>query len=124
MSPSQYKIGTSISVKDCHGIFFNAVVGFVAFEKDNVDIAVLVLESTGPHFQHWTSVSFEPVKLLQEVNIVGLQTTMHDEIEVFAEKCSVRCIESRIGSTLFQSTYYAAQGFSGSGIVTIADDDK
>jgi hypothetical protein len=115
-------VGSAVTLRDIHGYSFNATVGFAEFRKDDVDIAVLELDPSGRTFQTWTPVTFTPVKLTQTINVVGLQETLHEETEIFAEECKVRCIERREGSSLFQSTYYSALGFSGAGVVTAVKD--
>lgn len=116
-------VGSAVTFRDIHGCSFNATVGFAEFAKDNVDIAVLELDPSGPTFQTWTPVTLTPVRLTQEISVVGLQETMHGETEILVEICTVRCIERRAGSTLFQSTYYSALRFlSGAGVVTVVKD--
>ena len=112
------KIGTPVCLKDIHGKVFSGVVGFCAFEKDNVDIAVLELDQKGPQFATSTPVAQERVHLNQDINVVGLAIVANGDAETFSNRCTVQVIEKREGSTLFRSAYYYAQGFSGAGVIT------
>ena len=56
-------LGSAVTLKDIHGCSFNATVGFAEFAKDDVDIAVLELDTSGPSFQTWTPVTLIPVRL-------------------------------------------------------------
>ena len=112
------EIGTPVLLKDIHGKEFLGKVSFCAFEKDNVDIALLELDPDSPTFAAWTPVAQERVRLNQDINIVGLAIVAAGDAETFCNKCSVQCVESREGSTLFHSTYYSSLGYSGAGVIT------
>ena len=112
------EIETPVCLKDIHGKEFSSVVVFCAFEKDNVDIALLELDRNGPPFDTWTPVAEERVRLNQDIYVVGLAIVANGDAETFCNKCTVQVIEKREGSTLFHSAYYSAQGFSGAGVIT------
>lgn len=114
----QYALGTAVRVTDKRGVTFNATVGFIEFYRDNVDIAVLNLDPNGSKFCKWTPYTLLPVCLTQRITVVGLKEVSGGYLEVSAQEASVTVIESRPGSTLFQSTYYSEDGYSGSGVVT------
>lgn len=112
-------VGTKVAIRDIRGHLLAGDVVFCEFEKDYCDIAVLKL-SKEYKFCCSVQVCRTPVKLEQELHIIGLQTGYGDVTYPFSEISRVRLIE---GSTMFQSTYYSFQGCSGIGIVTVMNND-
>jgi hypothetical protein len=110
-------VGTKVTVITRHGKTFKSTLVFEKFQKDCVDIAVLQL-SPGDVFDAHIPISDKCVHVEDEIHVVGLRE-VNTDYEMFSRVTRVELIENRIGSTLFQSSYYSTAGDSGAGVVTV-----
>ena len=112
-------LGHPITVTTRNGTQLNGHVEYEKFEENLVDIAVILLDDASefPNFVEWTD---EPVKLTQEIIIVGLKySSFGDAVNPYAKKSSVDMIEEfGIDSAFLQAAYYSFDGCCGTGVVT------
>jgi hypothetical protein len=111
------KLQSKISLRTRNGTALKGIIDFLIFSRDEVDIAVIVLDD-GNFITHFIPWSEEPVVLTQKVTVIGLKFSVKsDEVYPYARTSSVDMIEGG-NSTLFQAQYYNFDGCSGTGVVT------
>jgi len=116
-------LNTRVKITTRNGVHLTGKVEFERFEKNMVDIAVILLDSTlaYTHYIDWTN---QRVKLTQDITVVGLKySIVGDTVNTYARRTTVDMIEE-FGSTsaLFQAQYYSFDGCcSGTGVVTVTE---
>ena len=116
-------VGTIMEIVTRHGTKLSGKIGFMKYEPDLADIAVVDLDE-GHEFPNFVQYSTAPVKLLQTIVVIAMQMNGKGEYELSAQTCEVTRIEGSDGSSLFQSTYYSVDGMSGAGVVTILKEGR
>jgi hypothetical protein len=118
-------LGHPVTIMTRNGIKLFGRLEFEKFESNMVDIAVILLDSPS-EFIYYMELADEPVKVLQEIIVVGLKYgSVGDMINYYARKSSVDSIEE-LGpnSALFQAQYYSFDGCSGGGVITVASSSS
>ena len=109
-------VGDQINVITRTGKTRLALVVFVAFERDVVDIAVVKLVSIEDKFDFFVPPCMSRVRLEQSIHVVGLRETSRYSVDPYSIISNVLLIESE--STLFHTSYYNFDGCSGTGVIT------
>lgn len=112
-------INSPVTVTTRNGTKISGRVEFERFERNMVDVAVIVLDSSAV-FNHFMPYSDQPVRLAQPIAVVGLKyASVGDSVSTYARVSSVDSIEE-LGdnSALFQAQYYNFDGCSGTGVIT------
>jgi hypothetical protein len=118
-------LGHPVTMMTRNGKKLYGRIEFEKFESNMVDIAVILLDSPS-EFIYYMEFADEPVKVLQEIVVVGLKYgSVGDMINHYARKSSVDSIEE-LGphSALFQAQYYSFDGCSGGGVITVASSSS
>jgi hypothetical protein len=84
------------------------------FEVKRVDMVLLQLVLGEPLFEDFIEICRTPVRVGQEIAIIGLVPNSADELTVFFEPCKVIVIDA---GAIFQSNYVARDCFSGSAVI-------
>ncbi len=110
--------GTVVELTTINGTKLAGKVVVSCFEENLVDIALVQLNNPF-NFDNFVPWSNEPVRLAQDILVVGLRyETFGEQLAPYARKSSVDLIEKSFGSALFQASYYNFDGCSGAGVVT------
>ena len=112
-------LNSPVQVTTRNGVHFSGIVEFERFEKNMVDIAVILLD-VGSEFNHFIPWIDKPVVLTQHITVVGLKyASVGDIVNIYARSTTVDMIEEfGSSSALFQAQYYSFDGCSGAGVVT------
>ena len=112
-------LNSPVQVTTRNGAHFSGIVEFERFEKNMVDIAVILLD-VGSEFNHFIPWIDQPVVLTQHITVVGLKyASVGDIVNTYARSTTVDMIEEfGPNSALFQAQYYSFDGCSGAGVVT------
>lgn len=118
-------LNTPVTITTRNGTKIQGRVEFERFERNMVDIAVIIIESSAV-FNHFMPYCDQPVRLAQQIAVIGLKYLSDgDTVGPYARLSSVDSIEE-LGesSALFHAQYYNFQGCSGTGVITTVVDDK
>lgn len=114
-------LNTLVTITTRNGTKISGRVEFERFERDMVDVAVIVLDQdSSAVFNHFMPYSDQPVRLAQPIAVVGLKyASVGDTVNTYARLSSVESIEE-LGdsSALFHAQYYNFDGCSGTGVIT------
>jgi hypothetical protein len=114
-------VNTPVTITTRNGTKIIGRVEFERFEKNMVDVAVIVLGSSTV-FNDFMPYSDQPVRLAQPIAVIGLRySSFCDTVGTYAQISAVESIEN-LGdnSALFQAQYYNFDGCSGTGVITAA----
>lgn len=117
-------LNTRVKITTRNGVHLAGKVEFERFEKNMVDIAVILLDSTLA-YTHYIDCTNQRVKLTQDITVVGLKySIVGDTVNTYARRTTVDMIEE-FGPTsaLFQAQYYSFDGCSGTGVVTVTENN-
>lgn len=112
-------LNSPVQITTRSGVHLSGIVEFERFEKDMVDIAVILLD-VGSEFNHFIPWIEQPVVLTQSITVVGIRyANAGDTVNTYARVTTVDMIEEfGPSSALFQAQYYSFDGCSGAGVVT------
>lgn len=91
------------------------------FEKENVDMALLQLEDDEVSFPKFLEILTREVVYQEKISVVSLQNGMGGALDFAAQRSSIFMFDSK--TTLCRAQYYAADGLSGSGVITEVEGD-
>ena len=107
-----------VELYDHRGIKRTATVLFQAFEELVVDIALLELTADARCFDKYVPVASRPVKLSQEIYMIGMIRSIDKKDNVpVCEVSRVTSIET--SKSLFRSNYTGYDGLSGAGVIVL-----
>lgn len=121
---SSVAIGTDLSVRTQHGNLRMVKVVFCLFVEQDVDIAVIELDTTEPNFEIYVSVARRRVFLGQNMTIFGMKKNNHDELGFYRADCQANYIDPNESSAIIQSDYTGHDGLSGAGVITVIEDGQ
>jgi len=90
------------------------------FMQNEVDMALIQLIADETPFDAFIEIRRIPVRLGQQLAIIGLTPNSRDEATVYFDEIRVTVIDA---GALFQSTYSARCGLSGSSVIISMDSD-
>jgi hypothetical protein len=117
-------IGTEVGLRTTRGIERFGTVVFCSFRPFEVDIAVVELAMGEADFEHTIEIAQHPVRIGQEIRILGLKKNRHDEIGPYFARCEVNYIDPSVESSIIESDYTSHDGLSGAGIITIVEGSR
>ena len=112
---------TVVELVDTCGKKRKATVIISRFENMRVDMVLLQLNTWEPLFEYFIEICREPVRLGQDIALIGLVPNSEDISTLCFEACKVTVIDS---GAIFHSNYVARDGLSGSAIIVSLDNNS